>query len=120
MRKILIISILLLSIKSLAQDTHYWTQQFGSKSSLLGGAVVGGVRDNSSIYYNPGAMSLVDSSTVSVSATGYQYESLKLQNGAGVGIDLSSSKTSIIPLIITGTYKFKKNANGFKIFGQKR
>lgn len=109
MKNIAIICILLFSIKSTAQDTNYWTQQFGSKSSLLGGAVVGGVRDNSAIFYNPGAMSLVDSSTVSVSATGYQYESLKLQNGAGVGIDLSSSKTSIIPLIITGTYKFKKN-----------
>lgn len=100
---------LLINCSLWAQDTHYWTQQFGSKSSLLGGAAVGGVRDNSAIYYNPGAMSLVDSSTVSVSATGYQYESLKLLNGAGQGIDLNSTKTSIIPLIVTGTYKFKKN-----------
>ena len=101
--KNIFVLILLVNCTIWAQDTHYWTQQFGSKSSLLGGASVGGVRDNSAIFYNPGAMSLVDSSTVSVSATGYQYESLKLKNGAGSGIDLNSSKTYIIPLIITGT-----------------
>jgi hypothetical protein len=25
-----------------SQDHHYWSQQFGSRSALMGGAVVGG------------------------------------------------------------------------------
>lgn len=36
-----------------AQDLHYWTNQFGTRSSLLGGAVVGGIKDNTAIFYNP-------------------------------------------------------------------
>jgi len=32
---------------------HYWIQNFNSVSSLIGGAVVAGDGDNSSIYYNP-------------------------------------------------------------------
>jgi hypothetical protein len=41
-----------------AQDTHYWTDQFGTSAELLGGIVVGSVRDLSSTYYNPGAIAL--------------------------------------------------------------
>ena len=32
---------------------HYWSTNFNSISSLLGGAVVAGMGDNTSIYYNP-------------------------------------------------------------------
>jgi len=39
-----------------AQDSHFWTRQYGSRSALLGGAVVGGVRDSSAAYYNPGGL----------------------------------------------------------------
>jgi len=34
----LIISLLFISISLKAQDAHYWTLQYGPKSSLLGGA----------------------------------------------------------------------------------
>ena len=37
---------------SQAQEFNYWTQQVGSHSSLLNGAVTASVRDNSAIYYN--------------------------------------------------------------------
>ena len=42
-----------------AQDAHYWTDQFGNRARLLGGAVVGSVRDLSATYYNPGSLALV-------------------------------------------------------------
>jgi hypothetical protein len=51
-----------------AQDTHYWTHQFGTRSALMGGAVVGGTRDNSMIFYNPAAVSFIDSSSLSINA----------------------------------------------------
>ena len=85
----------------IAQDTHYWTLQYGSRSSLLGGAVVGGVRDNSAVYYNPGALVLSDTSAISVSANAYQFDQLKMDNGAGTNINLKSGQTQIIPLIIS-------------------
>jgi hypothetical protein len=33
---------MVLHLFAAAQDTHYWTHQFGTRSALLGGAVVGG------------------------------------------------------------------------------
>ena len=38
---------------SRAQDTQYWNIQYGTRSTLLGGAVIGSVADLSATYYNP-------------------------------------------------------------------
>ena len=43
-----------------AQDANYWTNQYGTRSTLLGGAVVGSVLDLSGTYYNPGGLGLID------------------------------------------------------------
>ena len=106
-----------------AQDTHYWTQQFGSRSALLGGAVVGGVRDNSAVYYNPGALAQIDSLTVSVSANAYQLDKFDMPDGAGAGLDLNSSQTQIIPLMISGLYRLKnahQHTFGYSIIGKQQ
>ncbi len=42
-----------------AQDNNYWTNQFGTRSNLMSGAVVGGVRDPSAGFYNPGAVPFI-------------------------------------------------------------
>ena len=47
-----------------AQDNHYWTNQYGTKSNLLGGAVVGKVLDLSSTYYNPGWLAFIEKTEV--------------------------------------------------------
>ncbi|MGD8412871.1 MAG: hypothetical protein PVF33_01490, partial [Candidatus Latescibacterota bacterium] len=39
-----------------AQDTHYWNTQYGPRSMLLSGAVIGNIADMSATYYNPGAL----------------------------------------------------------------
>jgi len=101
-----------------AQDNNNWMQMPGSRSSLMGGAVVAGVRDNSAIFYNPGALGFIDSSTLSVSAVSYQYESEKILNAGGAGVNLtSSSGLETIPLVsISGTLK-KKRKNSKSTFG---
>jgi len=84
------------------QDTHYWTQQFGTRSSLLSGAVVGGSKDNSMVYYNPGAIGLIDSSSVSLNASLYQLERYKIISGAGDQVDIKGTEFGNIPLMIAG------------------
>jgi hypothetical protein len=37
-----------------AQDSQWWTNQYGNRARLLGGAVIGSARDLSAVYYNPG------------------------------------------------------------------
>lgn len=92
-----------------AQDTHYWTNQFGPRGSILGNAIIGSVKDNSSIYYNPGYLAMVDSNNISISASAYQYDMLKVRDGAGIGLDLKSNQTQILPSLVSGTYQFNKS-----------
>jgi len=42
-----------------AQDRQFWDQSFGGKTAILGGIAVGGVRDYSATFYNPGALGFV-------------------------------------------------------------
>ncbi len=53
---LLVFSLLLLSPHLYAQDANYWTYQYGTRAELLGGMVVGSIKDLSSTFYNPGAV----------------------------------------------------------------
>ena len=45
---------LIVAFRSFAQDTHYWTQEFGPHSTLMAGSLVAGAEDISMLFYNPG------------------------------------------------------------------
>jgi len=83
-------------------------QHAGPRSSILGGAVVGGTRDNSAIFYNPGAMGFIENRHLSISATGYQFDQIYIKNGAGPGLDLQSRTLQAMPLIISGIVRHEK------------
>lgn len=89
-----------------AQDNNYWTNQFGTRSNLMSGAVVGGVRDPSAGYYNPGAVPFITDTGITVNANAYKVESTTLDNAAGTGEDLDSNQIVIVPLLIGGTVTF--------------
>ncbi len=84
------------------QTDHYWAQQYGAESSLMGGAMIGGVRDNSAIFYNPGAFPFIQYPELSVSANLYKMDKIFIDDGAGEGINLNSAQISIYPQIISG------------------
>lgn len=89
----------------LSQETHYWTRQQGSKSTLMGGAAVASIRDNSSIFYNPGAMAFIGNPSLSISANTYFINQLIIRNGAGEQLDLQSGTLDVIPQILSGVLK---------------
>lgn len=94
------------------QDTHYWTQQFGTRSALLGGAVLGGANDNTMIYYNPGALGFLENSSVSINANAYGIENIKVENALGQRGDFESAQLGSVPLLAggmirTGNQKWK-------------
>ena len=89
------------------QDLHYWTNQFGTKASMLGGAVVGGLYDNTAVYYNPASLAFMDSASISVNANLYQLENFKLKNGAGNRKDVKGTNIGTIPLMVGGRLKIK-------------
>ncbi len=88
-----------------AQDTHYWNNQYGPRSMLLGGAVIGTVHDMSATYYNPGALGYVKEPELLLSANAYQLSALKIEGGGGRGIDLESSDFNLLPNMLSGAFK---------------
>lgn len=90
-----------------AQDTHYGTQQFGTRSALLGGAVVGGTRDNSMIFYNPAAVAFIDSSSFSINANVYQVENTEIKNILTDVETFKSLQLTSVPLLTSGQFKTK-------------
>lgn len=101
MMKTLITFIVLLALSSIyAQDSHYWNLQYGTKSTLLGGAVIGSVRELSATYYNPGAVALFNDPKLILSAKVYQYEAITVVNGAGENRDLDYSSISPAPTFV--------------------
>jgi len=103
------------SMPVFSQEHHYWSNQFGSRSALMSGAVVGGVRDTSAGFYNPGALGFIDQATFSASGNGYQVESVDISRGAGTGQDIDSFNTNIVPLLISGTVMWRGHAFGYSL-----
>lgn len=104
---LLVFLIVSLSLKGNAQDTHYWTHQYGTRSTLLGGLVIGSVLDLSGTYYNPGGLSLIEDPETILAAKIFHYPSVKLKGLTREDIDLSSSYLGPAPSLIAGRFKFK-------------
>lgn len=112
---ILLISVLLGFVyQAEAQDDHYWSQQYGALSTLMGGAMVGGINDNSAVYYNPAALSFISNPSLSIDANVYKMDKIFISDGAGKGMNLNSAQLSVYPQIISGMVNVLKN-NKFRI-----
>ncbi len=95
--------VLALAANASAQDTHYWSQKYGSRSLLLGGVVIGSVVDLSGTYYNPGGVALLDTPLI-LTAKAFEHSTLRLENGAGPGLDLETSQSGLVPTFVSGTF----------------
>ena len=67
MNKLMIPILLLIGFSLSAQDRQFWDQAVGGRTALLGGVAVGGVRDYSATFYNPGALGFLSANKLSVS-----------------------------------------------------
>lgn len=110
--KYCVVFLILVSVSPVidAQDDHYWSQQYGAVSTLMGGAMVGGVTDNSAVYYNPGALAFISNPSLSVDANVYKIDKIRISDGAGEGLNLNSAQLSVYPQIIAGMINMVKNS----------
>ncbi len=92
---LVLIGIILFQVRLTAQENNYWNIQYGTRSTLLGGAVIGSVSDLSATFYNPGAIALFPDVKFILSAQVYQLDNYKIVDGAAEGKDLDYS--SIVP-----------------------
>ena len=92
-----------------SQDYHHWSEHFGARASLLGGAATAGLGDNATTYYNAAAMAFVEHPSISISVSAYRIRMLKLENALGEGLDLKESSFSTMPNLIAGITTFEKH-----------
>jgi len=99
------------------QENHYWTNQFGPTSTFLSGAVTGGVRDNSLIFYNPGAAAFTSEFNLSLQSDALFNQNIYVRNGAGTGINVQHNRFESTPQLFAITYGNKKRPNWRTSFG---
>ena len=81
----------------LSQDSHYWTNQYGTRGNLLSGLVVGSVKDLSSSFYNPGAIPLSPEQSLVLTTDAVEISALTIKNGAAKGKDLTTRQSGTSP-----------------------
>lgn len=98
-------SIVLFSVHLKAQDGHYWTQQYGTRSMLLSGSVIGGVDDLGAVYYNPARLSQITNPAFLLSADVYEWNTFKVKDAFGENKNASKSDFGGVPSLAAGTFK---------------
>ncbi|MEE9462768.1 MAG: hypothetical protein V3V53_13100, partial [Bacteroidales bacterium] len=102
---ILIAILLLVGQEGFAQGGHYWTEQYGTRSILMSGSVIGGVEDLGTVFYNPGRLSLIENPAFLLSAKLYQLEKLTLLNALDDDNSLEKKTFGGVPGLVAGTFK---------------
>ncbi|MCW9066071.1 MAG: hypothetical protein OQJ78_07210 [Ignavibacteriaceae bacterium] len=83
-----------------AQDSHYWTNQYGTEASLLGGLVVGSKHDLSSTFYNPGTLALTTDQVLTISSDAYQITQVNITSKSPTVPNLESNTSGSAPGIV--------------------
>lgn len=96
--------LLLAGVTATAQDTHYWNLHYGSRATLLGGAVIGSVADLSATYYNPGQLGIHRDAGLLLTARAYDLTSLTVKEGSQTGKDVGQLRVSPSPNLVAGRF----------------
>ena len=90
-----------------SQDSHYWATQYGNRSRLLAGAVIGSVDDVSAVFYNPGALALIESPELLLSGNVFEYTTVNYQGLVGGEEEFDSNRFKSLPSMVAGEFPFK-------------
>lgn len=96
-----------------AQDAHYWTNQFGNQARLLGGAVIGSAADLSAVYYNPGALALVESPELLLAGNVFEITNVNVQGSITDEQGTSYWSARLSPSLFAGEIGSKAGGNRF-------
>ena len=90
-----------------AQNAHWWTNQYGNRARLLGGAVIGSASDLSAVYYNPGALALVEQPEALLTGYVFDLESLAIKGLFAPENKISSTRLGAVAGLIAGEIRLK-------------
>ena len=87
-----------------AQDTQYWTNQYGNRARMLGGSVIGSISDISAVYYNPGRLALNTTTGLILAGNVFQATSVTREAPLASERDLESTKIDALPALFAGEF----------------
>ncbi|MEP1954746.1 MAG: hypothetical protein ABJJ26_07400, partial [Algoriphagus sp.] len=85
--------------------------QFGTRAALLGGAVLTDTVDNAGVFYNPGNLGYLDTTSLTINANLYGLENIKIENALGQRADFKGLRFNTVPLLISGSIQTKSSWN---------
>lgn len=97
---------LLLASPLPAQDSQWWTNQYGNRARLLGGAIIGSARDLSAVYYNPGGLAVVDQPDALLTGFVFELDNITYSDVLFEDTDLSSTRFDAVAGLIAGQIPF--------------
>lgn len=89
-----------------AQDSQWWTNQYGNRARLLGGAVIGSSRDLSAVYYNPGGLAIVEEPDALLTGYVFELDNIKYADVLFESTELSSTGFDAVAGLIAGQIPF--------------
>jgi len=104
---LVLISMLTGSSTTQAQDGHYWTQHYGTRSILLSNSAIGGVNDLAALYYNPGRLGLIENPAFLLNADVFEVSQIKFKDAVGEGASRTKTDFGSVPSFVAGTFKIK-------------
>lgn len=98
--------LLFLTVPAVAQDSQWWTNQYGNRARLLGGAVIGSSRDLSAVYYNPGGLAVVEEPDALLTGYVFELDNIKYTDVLFRDTELSSTRFDGVAGLIAGQLPF--------------
>lgn len=105
-RALLALALVTVSLAN-AQDNQYWTQQYGARAMLMGGAAMANAADQAVLFYNPGAVRKVQGAGITASANFLYLQWLKAKDLSDLGVDVTDSNTDVAPRLLVGSFDMK-------------
>jgi hypothetical protein len=89
-------------VTAVPQDAHYWTYGYGPIGQLAEGTLVGGVEELSAVYYNPGALALINRPRFVIGLNSIELAEIKVPGAAGERLDFDQTIFDVVPAMVAG------------------
>ena len=87
-----------------AQSQYHWSDQFGNKSTLLNGTVIGGVSDLGAVFYNPGRLAQLLRPGFLLTAEAFELNKVDVGAGEGDTNQIEQANLRGVPSLVAGMF----------------